>query len=241
MVHGTGRLPVNNTTTSIAIRIFSFLLKVLGSCIPGISGGPTWTSPPSITCGMVQIFVGFLLHLIILIFPRFAICSLTFQLLPSYLVSANTILKFFAIFSSFLCINSKVNFLQLATNLPPVHHLRNGHAFCFAPPFFLFFIFARFSNWFLTFRLLPSNLVSANAIVCLHYIMLQHQACTHYIAASQYMHHQLSSAQLYIDYSSAAQRRAVPRGAVACPAVRCGAVSCCAVLFSFEHTVVPGI
>ena len=50
--------------SSIEIHIFTFLLIVLGWFIPGISGGPTWTPPPSITCGTVQLFFEFLLHLV---------------------------------------------------------------------------------------------------------------------------------------------------------------------------------
>ena len=46
-----------------------------------------------------------------------------------FVFSADTILNFFAIFSSFLC--SKLNFLPFAANFPPVHYLRNGPALAF--------------------------------------------------------------------------------------------------------------
>ena len=62
--------------------LFIILLNVLGWFIPGISGGPTWTPPPFIICGRVQVFFDFLLHLIIFSFAVFSRCFLTFQLLP---------------------------------------------------------------------------------------------------------------------------------------------------------------
>ena len=110
----------------VELRIFIFLLKVLGWCIPCISGGSTSTPPPSITCGTVQLFFDLLLHLVIFMFARFSRCFLTLQLLPSNLISANTILNFFVIFASFF--GSKLNFLQFSANLPPAHYLRNGPA-----------------------------------------------------------------------------------------------------------------
>ena len=71
-----------------------------------------------------------------------------------------------------------------------------------------------------------------------------HQVCTYYIAVSQKMHSQLSSAQPQL---SSAQRSAVRCRAAPCLALRCGAMSCPAVLCRaacavpyFEHTV-PGI
>ena len=62
-----------------------FLLTVLGWRTPGISGGPTSTPPPCISCGTDQLFLGFLLRLIIFVSARFASCFLSFQLLPAYL------------------------------------------------------------------------------------------------------------------------------------------------------------
>ena len=59
---------------------------MLGWCIPGISGGPTSTPPPPITCGTGQLFLDLLLRLIIFVSARFASCFLTFQLLPAELV-----------------------------------------------------------------------------------------------------------------------------------------------------------
>ena len=44
--------------------MFIFLLKVFGWYIPGISGGPTWTPPPFITCGTVQLFFDFFTYYI---------------------------------------------------------------------------------------------------------------------------------------------------------------------------------
>ena len=80
---------------------------------------------------MVQLFFDLLLHLIIFVPARFASCFFTFQLLPAnkFGFSANTIMNFCAIFSSFLC--SKLNVLPFAANLPPVQYLRNGPALAF--------------------------------------------------------------------------------------------------------------
>ena len=78
----------------------------------------------------VQLFCEMLLRFIILVSARFARCFLTFQLLPAnFGFSADTILNFFAIFSSFLC--SKLNSLPFAAKLPPVQYLRNGPASAF--------------------------------------------------------------------------------------------------------------
>ena len=63
-----------------------FFLSGLGWHLPGISGGPTSTPPPCITCGTVQLFFDILLRLIIFVSARFARCCLTFQLLPANLV-----------------------------------------------------------------------------------------------------------------------------------------------------------
>ena len=46
---------------------FIFLRKVLGWCVPGLSGPPTWTPPPFIISGPIQLFFGFfLLHVLFL-------------------------------------------------------------------------------------------------------------------------------------------------------------------------------
>ena len=42
------RVPVVGFCFALDLFIFTSLLKVLGGCIPGISGGPTQTPPPSI-------------------------------------------------------------------------------------------------------------------------------------------------------------------------------------------------
>ena len=123
----------------INILVDIFLLKVLGWCTPGISGGPTSTPPPCITCGTVQLFFDFLLRQIIFVSARLASCFLTFQLLPANGVFChNTILNLFAIISPFLY--SKLDFLPFVANLPPVHYLRNGPAVAFLlfPPFALY-------------------------------------------------------------------------------------------------------
>ena len=113
---------------------------MLGWCIPGIPGGPTWAPPSGVSCGTVQLVFDFLLHHIFFIVTRFSSCSLTFQLVASNLVSANTFSKFFAIFAPFLC--SKLDFPQFAANLLPAHYLRNGPALaflsCLLSSFFLY-------------------------------------------------------------------------------------------------------
>ena len=114
-------LSIHSYDANINILLDIFQLKVLGWCIPGISGGPTSTPPPCITCGTVQLFFDFLLRHIILVSALFASCFLTFQLLPAnkFDFSANTILNFLAIFPFFLF--NKLNSLPFAANLPPVH------------------------------------------------------------------------------------------------------------------------
>ena len=74
-----GNLGLARAAASINIVIDIFLLKVLGWCTPDISGGPTSTPPPCITCGTVQLFFDFLLRLIIFVHARFASCFLTFS------------------------------------------------------------------------------------------------------------------------------------------------------------------
>ena len=185
-----------------------FLLIVPGWCIPGISGCPTWTPPPSITCGTVQVFFDFFLHLyIIFVSARFFNCFLTLELLPSILASASTIVNIFANFASCLC--SKLNFLQDEANFPPVHYLRNGPALAFLD-FFLRHFFLYLSPSFIIPEVPVANLNLA--------------------------HHEVSSGQQRTALaSSAAQRRAVSCSAVLCRvpcrAVRSvRAVRCCAVL-----------
>ena len=53
------------------VHVSIFLLKVLGWCIPGISGGPTWTPPPFITCGTVHLFFDFFFHLFFVVAQSF--------------------------------------------------------------------------------------------------------------------------------------------------------------------------
>ena len=77
------RRRVGRAHVAVALLMFTFLLKVLGWAHPGISGGPTWTPPPCITCGTVHLFFDCLLHLIIFVFARFSGVFLTFQLLPA--------------------------------------------------------------------------------------------------------------------------------------------------------------
>ena len=96
-----------------------FFLKVLGWHLPGISGGPTSTPPPCITCGTVQLFFCFLLSLYCFCFCSF--CQLFLGFSAAYCkfgFSANAILNLSAIFSSFL--SSKLN-LPFPSNFPPVY------------------------------------------------------------------------------------------------------------------------
>ena len=116
------------TTTEYWYRTTYFYLSAESARL--IHRGPTWTPPPSITCGTVQFFFLFLAP------PcYFSFCScfrlfLDFQLLPSNLVPANTILNFFAIFPPFLC---KLNLLP--TNSPLICRLCGQFL---APPYYLF-------------------------------------------------------------------------------------------------------
>ena len=113
---------------------------------------------------------------------------------------------FFAIFASCLC--SKVNFLQFAANLSPVHYLRNGPAFflwCLLSPFVLYL------HEVSSYQRSPAE-ISAWLI-----ISAQLRPGVHRCA------------------SSGVQRRAVPCPAVRycamlCCILQCFAVLCCAVL-----------
>ena len=91
------------TSTRATINILTnfFPLKVLGWCIPGISG-------VGLHFGTVQLFVGFLLGLYCFCFCSF--CQLFLDLSAAsckFGFFANTILNLFAIISSFLFIDSK--------------------------------------------------------------------------------------------------------------------------------------
>ena len=47
--------------SDVKLPLFICLLKVLVWFIFGLSGRPTWTPPPFVTCGTVQLFFGFFL------------------------------------------------------------------------------------------------------------------------------------------------------------------------------------
>ena len=70
------------TTYKIKLLIFIVSLKVLGCCIPGLSEGPTRTPPPFITCGTVQLFFDFFLHLFFRSCTKFHHTYHTSQLAP---------------------------------------------------------------------------------------------------------------------------------------------------------------
>ena len=80
----------------------------------------------------------------------------------------------------------------------------------------------------------------------LQVLLLPRQVYRYCLDVSQTMHPQLRSARLYIELSSAAQRRAAQRSAAQRSAAQCGTVPCpsfwgvvsCGVVRSFEHIAV---
>ena len=53
------------------LLIVVLFVRVPSWCIPGLSGPPTWTPPPFITCGTGQLFFDFLLRLFFVVARRF--------------------------------------------------------------------------------------------------------------------------------------------------------------------------